>query len=208
MKRSSTWAATRSTLRSSSAARMCRLFGTDDITLKANGKLVDWQIDNGSSALVPYEEIKQTITPESVLPFKLTGGQKDALREIVDAFVVAWERGDVEAVAAMLAQEAIIAMPPMPTWYRGRDTVAAFLKRYPLAPGMRWSDSARLVSGNLPISSAEMASTTPWAFFLMSNDWRKEARMPVTVSAPEVWPMARTAGRARRTASGPGTSVT
>jgi HD-GYP domain-containing protein (c-di-GMP phosphodiesterase class II) len=28
---------------SSSAARMCRLFGTDDITLKANGKLVDWQ---------------------------------------------------------------------------------------------------------------------------------------------------------------------
>src|SRR6478735_9820327 len=28
---------------SSSAARMCRLFGTDDITLKAHGKLVDWQ---------------------------------------------------------------------------------------------------------------------------------------------------------------------
>ena len=28
---------------SSSAARMCQLFGTDDITLKANGKLVDWQ---------------------------------------------------------------------------------------------------------------------------------------------------------------------
>ena len=26
-----------------SAARMCRLFGTDDITLKADGKLVDWQ---------------------------------------------------------------------------------------------------------------------------------------------------------------------
>jgi len=28
---------------SSSAARMCGLFGTDDITLKAHGKLVDWQ---------------------------------------------------------------------------------------------------------------------------------------------------------------------
>src|SRR4029079_11865684 len=32
---------------SSSAARMCRLFGTDDIALKADGKLVDWQRAGG-----------------------------------------------------------------------------------------------------------------------------------------------------------------
>ena len=38
----------------------------------------------------------------------------------------------------MLTDDATIAMPPMPTWYRGRDAVAAFLQRYPLAPGMRW----------------------------------------------------------------------
>jgi RNA polymerase sigma-70 factor (ECF subfamily) len=63
----------------------------------------------------------------------------DALREVVDAFVAAWERGDVGALAAMLTDDATIAMPPMPTWYRGRDAVTAFLRRYPLAPGMRWS---------------------------------------------------------------------
>src|SRR6185295_16998372 len=62
----------------------------------------------------------------------------DALREIVDAFVAAWERSDVDAVAAMLAQEAIIAMPPMPTWYQGREAVARFLRRTPLRPGVRW----------------------------------------------------------------------
>jgi RNA polymerase sigma-70 factor (ECF subfamily) len=62
----------------------------------------------------------------------------DALREIVDAFVAAWERGDVDAVAAMLAEEATIAMPPMPTWYQGRDAIASFLRRAPLAPGSRW----------------------------------------------------------------------
>jgi len=73
----------------------------------------------------------------------------DALREIVDAFVVAWERGDVEAVAAMLAREAIIAMPPMPTWYRGRDAVAGFLRRSPLAAGMRWRVVPARASGQL-----------------------------------------------------------
>src|SRR5450755_1842646 len=37
-----------------------------------------------------------------------------------------------------LAHDAIIAMPPQPTWYRGRDAVATFLRAIALAPGMRW----------------------------------------------------------------------
>jgi RNA polymerase sigma-70 factor (ECF subfamily) len=62
----------------------------------------------------------------------------DALRSIVDAFVAAWERGDVDALAAMLTDEATIAMPPMPTWYQGRDAVVGFLRRTPLRQGRRW----------------------------------------------------------------------
>jgi RNA polymerase sigma-70 factor (ECF subfamily) len=62
----------------------------------------------------------------------------DALREVVDAFVGAWERGDVDAIAAMLTEEATIAMPPMATWYRGRDAVVGFLRRFPLTPDRRW----------------------------------------------------------------------
>ncbi len=51
------------------------------------------------------------------------------LTELVRVYVDAWERGDVEAVVALLAQDALIAMPPFPTWYRGRDAVARFLAR-------------------------------------------------------------------------------
>jgi RNA polymerase sigma-70 factor (ECF subfamily) len=57
----------------------------------------------------------------------------ERLREIVNGYVDAWERGDVDAVVAMLAEEATIAMPPRPTWYCGREAVAAFLARGPLA---------------------------------------------------------------------------
>lgn len=49
------------------------------------------------------------------------------LSELVGAYVSAWESGDVEAVVAMLAHDARIAMPPIPTWYRGREAVGRFL---------------------------------------------------------------------------------
>jgi RNA polymerase sigma-70 factor (ECF subfamily) len=59
------------------------------------------------------------------------------LRGIVDAFVAAWERADVDAVVAMLADDAVMAMPPVPTWYQGREAVAAFLAEWPLGGGRR-----------------------------------------------------------------------
>jgi RNA polymerase sigma-70 factor (ECF subfamily) len=50
------------------------------------------------------------------------------LRELVRAYVDAWARGDVDAVRALLAEDAIFSMPPWPSWWRGGDTVAAFAK--------------------------------------------------------------------------------
>jgi RNA polymerase sigma-70 factor (ECF subfamily) len=61
-----------------------------------------------------------------------------ALREVVDRFVAAWERNDVEAVVAMLAEDARMTMPPLPSWYGGRDQIAAFLRGWPFAPAKRW----------------------------------------------------------------------
>jgi RNA polymerase sigma-70 factor, ECF subfamily len=48
------------------------------------------------------------------------------VREIVERYTEAWERGDVQAIAAMLAHDATFAMPPYPTWWQGRDVIAAF----------------------------------------------------------------------------------
>jgi RNA polymerase sigma-70 factor, ECF subfamily len=51
----------------------------------------------------------------------------ERLSELVGGYVDAWERGDIDAVVAMLAEDARITMPPIPTWFRGRDAVAGFL---------------------------------------------------------------------------------
>jgi RNA polymerase sigma-70 factor, ECF subfamily len=61
-----------------------------------------------------------------------------ALRRVVQRYVSAWERNDVDAVVAMLTEDAKLAMPPLPTWYRGRDQVAGFLGGGPLAGTTRW----------------------------------------------------------------------
>jgi RNA polymerase sigma-70 factor (ECF subfamily) len=57
------------------------------------------------------------------------------LTEIVDGYVDAWQRGDVDEIVAMLAEDAAMMMPPLPTWYRGRAAVADFLRGWPLAGG-------------------------------------------------------------------------
>jgi RNA polymerase sigma-70 factor, ECF subfamily len=60
------------------------------------------------------------------------------LRQTVNRFADAWERNDVDAVVAMLADDARMTMPPWPSWYAGRDAVATFLRSWPLSLQKRW----------------------------------------------------------------------
>jgi RNA polymerase sigma-70 factor, ECF subfamily len=62
----------------------------------------------------------------------------DRLSELVERYITAWERNDVDAVVSMLAEDVRIVMPPLPSWYGGRDQVAAFLRAYPLNGVRRW----------------------------------------------------------------------
>ncbi len=64
-------------------------------------------------------------------------GDKEMSR-LVERFVAAWERHDVSAVVAILAEDAKMAMPPLPIWYGGRDKIAAFLRLHALSEIKRW----------------------------------------------------------------------
>jgi RNA polymerase sigma-70 factor, ECF subfamily len=58
------------------------------------------------------------------------------LQQIAERYIDAWERGDVDAILAMLVADANFTMPPLPTWYRGRDAISTFLTRFALQD--RW----------------------------------------------------------------------
>jgi RNA polymerase sigma-70 factor (ECF subfamily) len=62
----------------------------------------------------------------------------ERVRELVTDYVDAWERGDVDAVVAMLAEDASFSMPPTSRWFRGREAIRAFLPTGPMAMRRRF----------------------------------------------------------------------
>jgi RNA polymerase sigma-70 factor (ECF subfamily) len=63
----------------------------------------------------------------------------DEVRALVERYVEAWDRGDVDAVVAMLADEATFSMPPNFQWFRGRAAIRDFLPRGPLSIPRRFT---------------------------------------------------------------------
>jgi RNA polymerase sigma-70 factor, ECF subfamily len=55
-------------------------------------------------------------------------------RSLLERYMEAWDRADVDGLAALLAEDARVAMPPTPAWYDGREAIRAFLAASPLAP--------------------------------------------------------------------------
>ncbi|HKB29888.1 MAG TPA: sigma-70 family RNA polymerase sigma factor [Streptosporangiaceae bacterium] len=82
------------------------------------------------------------------------------LRQVVQRYVTAWERNDVGAVVAMLAEDAKLAMPPLPAWYRGREQVGRFLGGGPLAKAMRWRLIPARANGQLAFGAYAWDDTT------------------------------------------------
>ena len=70
-----------------------------------------------------------------------------AVNDIAARWADAWQAGDVDAIVAMLADDARYSMPPLPAWYRGKDEIRAFLLRGPLRS--RWRFLPTTANGQL-----------------------------------------------------------
>jgi RNA polymerase sigma-70 factor (ECF subfamily) len=66
--------------------------------------------------------------PEQSQQATLRGLGDKRIRDLVQAYVDAWATGDVEALRKLLAEDATFSMPPWASWWRGRETIAAFAK--------------------------------------------------------------------------------
>lgn len=49
---------------------------------------------------------------------------------LLERYVRAWETADSEGLVSLLREDAILTMPPLPAWYRGRADIRAFLDSF------------------------------------------------------------------------------
>jgi RNA polymerase sigma-70 factor (ECF subfamily) len=96
----------------------------------------------------------------------------EKLREIVDAYMDAMVRGDVPRVVSMLAEDAAWSMPPLPTWFGGRDGITGFLRNGPLSGEWRWRHVPARVNGQAAIAaytwSDEESAYLPFALDVLT----------------------------------------
>jgi RNA polymerase sigma-70 factor, ECF subfamily len=76
----------------------------------------------------------------------------ERLREIVERFTDAMERADVEAVVSMLAEDAAWSMPPLSSWYRGREALSVWLAKEPLSGRWRWRHRPLMVNAQQAVA--------------------------------------------------------
>jgi RNA polymerase sigma-70 factor, ECF subfamily len=105
-----------------------------------------------NSALQRAHKLVDERLPDQSQQATLRSLGDERIRELVDGYMAAWERADVPAIVDLLTDDATITMPPRPTWFRGKEDIAAFLSER-IVPGSRWrlvpaSASGQLAFGN------------------------------------------------------------
>lgn len=63
-------------------------------------------------------------------------------RSLLGRYMDVLERHDVDALVALLSEDARLAMPPHPAWFQGRAAVAEFHARNVLVAGVEWRCAA------------------------------------------------------------------
>jgi RNA polymerase sigma-70 factor (ECF subfamily) len=91
-----------------------------------------------NSALQRARAAVEERVPERTQQATLRALEDGDIAEIVDRYVDAWERCDIDAFAAMLVQDATFAMPPLSTWYSTRDGIVTWARVFSLSGEWRW----------------------------------------------------------------------
>jgi len=88
---------------------------------------LDTTVQSVNSSLQRARKAADEKLPDQSQQATLRALGDEQMSELVETYMRAWEAGDADTIVAMLTEDATLAMPPMPTWFQGRDGVAGFL---------------------------------------------------------------------------------
>jgi RNA polymerase sigma-70 factor (ECF subfamily) len=105
---------------------------------KESAAMLGTTVASVNSALQRARAAVDERVPEQSQQATLRALGDEQVRALVDRYVDAWERCDVDAFAALLVEDATFAMPPLATWYRTREGIATWARAYSLNGAWRW----------------------------------------------------------------------
>jgi len=87
-------------------------------------------------ARVTLEKNYQRKQPERVQ----LGRTDAAINSLLSRYLQAWETDDVDGLVALLKEDATLSMPPVPSWYQGREAIRTMLLAavFPSSVQNRW----------------------------------------------------------------------
>jgi RNA polymerase sigma-70 factor (ECF subfamily) len=111
------------------------------------GQALETTTASVNSALQRARKAVEERLPEQSQQATLRSLGDERLTAIVDDYVEAWQRGDVDAVVGMLTEDASFAMPPLQTWFGGREAITTFLAGWPMSGLWRWRAARTKANG-------------------------------------------------------------
>ena len=105
---------------------------------KEVAETLDTTVPAVNSALQRARKAVEERTPDQSQQATARALGDDGVREVVESYVDAWQRGDVDAVVAKLTEDVAFAMPPLASWFSGHEGLRIFLAGWPLSGNWRW----------------------------------------------------------------------
>jgi RNA polymerase sigma-70 factor, ECF subfamily len=114
---------------------------------------LDTTVASANSALQRARKAVDERLPDESQQATLRSLGDRKLREIVEGYMDAMQRGDVDKVVSMLAADAAWSMPPLAAWFGGLERIRGFLVFGPLSGDWRWRHVATRANGQPAIGA-------------------------------------------------------
>jgi RNA polymerase sigma-70 factor (ECF subfamily) len=114
---------------------------------------LDTSVASVNSALQRARKSVDERLPEQSQQATLRSLDDRQLREVVEGYMDAMARGDVEAVVSLLADDAAWSMPPLPAWFSGHEALREFMRFGPLSGDWRWRHRPTQANGQPAVAS-------------------------------------------------------
>ena len=119
--------------------------------------LLDTSVQSVNSALQRARKTVDEKLPEQSQQQTLRALGDDGIRDVVEGYMDAMQRGDVDKVVSMLAEDAVWSMPPLDAWFGGpeggHESLEGFLVGGPLNGEFRWKHLPARTNGQVAVAA-------------------------------------------------------